>query len=164
MNTFKKNGGFTLVELIIVIAILAILSTGAIAGYSAYIKSANTATVEANLNDVYTAAVLANAKAGSISKIEVTDASGTWTIKVYASNWDEDTKSGFDTMFEAALNATGKGDFKKETSGEGESAVTKITHYEITVSSKANWGSSDYASKTAKWENGEWTAVAGTNN
>ena len=150
MNTFKKNGGFTLVELIIVIAILAILSTGAIAGYSAYIKSANTAAVEANLSDIYTSAVLANAKAGAISKIEVTEAAGTWTVKVYASNWDEDTTSGFDAMFEAALNATGE--FKKTNN--------VITHYEITVSSKANWGSSDYASKTATWEAGEWTAVA----
>ena len=37
-----NHEGFTLVELIIVIAILAILSTGAIAGYSAYVTSANT--------------------------------------------------------------------------------------------------------------------------
>ena len=36
-----NHEGFTLVELIIVIAILAILSTGAIAGYSAYVTSAN---------------------------------------------------------------------------------------------------------------------------
>ena len=36
-----NHEGFTLVELIIVIAILAILSTGAIAGYSAYVERAN---------------------------------------------------------------------------------------------------------------------------
>ena len=36
-----NHEGFTLVELIIVIAILAILSTGAIAGYSAYVEKAN---------------------------------------------------------------------------------------------------------------------------
>ena len=36
-----NHAGFTLVELIIVIAILAILSTGAIAGYSAYVERAN---------------------------------------------------------------------------------------------------------------------------
>ena len=36
-----NHAGFTLVELIIVIAILAILSTGAIAGYSAYVEKAN---------------------------------------------------------------------------------------------------------------------------
>ena len=72
MNTMKKNGGFTLVELIIVIAILAILSTGAIAGYSAYIQSANDTAVEAVLSDIQTSAVLANAAAGAIDSIDVT--------------------------------------------------------------------------------------------
>ena len=43
-----NHEGFTLVELIIVIAILAILSTGAIAGYSAYVEKAN-AAVDAQL-------------------------------------------------------------------------------------------------------------------
>lgn len=40
MNMFKKNGGFTLVELIVAIAILAILAGVAIPVYSGYIKKA----------------------------------------------------------------------------------------------------------------------------
>ena len=40
---FKKNGGFTLVELIVVIAILAILAGVAIPTYSAYIAKAEAA-------------------------------------------------------------------------------------------------------------------------
>ena len=47
-----NHEGFTLVELIIVIAILAILSTGAIAGYSAYIKQANMTADQALVSEI----------------------------------------------------------------------------------------------------------------
>jgi prepilin-type N-terminal cleavage/methylation domain-containing protein len=54
-----NHEGFTLVELIIVIAILAILSTGAIAGYSAYIKQANMTADEALAAEIKNALLLA---------------------------------------------------------------------------------------------------------
>ena len=47
-----NHEGFTLVELIIVIAILAILSTGAIAGYSAYVTSANKTADQALIAEI----------------------------------------------------------------------------------------------------------------
>ena len=47
-----NHEGFTLVELIIVIAILAILSTGAIAGYSAYIERANKTADKALVSEI----------------------------------------------------------------------------------------------------------------
>ena len=46
-KTLKK--GFTLVELIVVIAIIAILSTVAVVGYSAFIKNANQSKVNQEL-------------------------------------------------------------------------------------------------------------------
>lgn len=47
-----NHEGFTLVELIIVIAILAILSTGAIAGYSAYVEKANITADKAMIAEI----------------------------------------------------------------------------------------------------------------
>ena len=146
MNTMKKNGGFTLVELIIVIAILAILSTGAIAGYSAYIQSANDAAVEAILGDIQTAAVLANAKAGAIESIEVEVEGTTATITVAAvgDKWDTDANDGFASMIGKSLGGT----FAKDT--------TDATLYVGTITVKSNsWASSSYAAGA------EWTPAGG---
>jgi prepilin-type N-terminal cleavage/methylation domain-containing protein len=140
----KKNGGFTLVELIIVIAILAILSTGAIAGYSAYIKNANDAAVNSMLGDVYTSVVLANAKAGAIDTILVEEASDVWTVTVTAESFDEED---FVDNIKDTLGATA-------TEQEDGS-------YKFTLNVKTNWESSKtYAGKNAKWDDGKWSAVA----
>ena len=61
MNMFKKNGGFTLVELIVVIAILAILAGVAIPAYSGYITKAKDAAAITELDAVATAVQAARA-------------------------------------------------------------------------------------------------------
>ena len=146
MNTMKKNGGFTLVELIIVIAILAILSTGAIAGYSAYIQSANDASVNTILGDVYTSAVLANAQAGAIDEILVEENEGSWTITIKAARFAGENGADFAANFGASLKVTG--------------AKFEDGNYVCTLKTAANWESSKtYAGKDAKWTAGEWKAV-----
>jgi prepilin-type N-terminal cleavage/methylation domain-containing protein len=140
----KKNGGFTLVELIIVIAILAILSTGAIAGYSAYIKSANDAAVNSVLGEVYTSAALANAQGGPITEIVVAENSDVWTVTIEADNFDDD---GFVEMFAATMKA--------------KNGKISGTTYTCTIEVNTNWeASKTYAGKNAKWTAAEgWKAV-----
>ena len=65
-----NHEGFTLVELIIVIAILAILSTGAIAGYSAYVESANKTTDKALIAEIENVLLMAY-YSGTISQTDV---------------------------------------------------------------------------------------------
>lgn len=67
----KSNKGFTLVELIVVIAILAILAGIAIPAYSGYLAKANEAADSTTLSAVKTAAFAATATEGSVSEIEV---------------------------------------------------------------------------------------------
>lgn len=74
MSLFKKNAGFTLVELIVVIAILGILATVAIPSYNGYIEKAQIAGDQQELHNLNLAFIAACAEEGE-SNIGRTDVS-----------------------------------------------------------------------------------------
>lgn len=131
MNMFKKNGGFTLVELIVVIAILAILAGVAIPAYSGYITKAKDAAIITELDAIQTAAQAANATKGEIDSIAV---NGT-TIVVTASKGLADT-----------YNA----DFHLFLSDATDSGTKGTLNYSI------DFTGTSYEGKTATWTNGKW--------
>ena len=97
-----NHEGFTLVELIIVIAILAILSTGAIAGYSAYVTKANKTADQSMIAEIKTVLQLKaySDGVGNADYVILTkngaQAGGDFAKKAladaYGSNWDSALK------------------------------------------------------------------------
>ena len=151
MNAFKKTGGFTLVELIIVIAILAILSSVAVAGYSSYIKKANNSAVETWLNNISTAATLANAEAGGITSIAVTktdDATkGELKVVITAkSTFDTDATDGFAYYFGQSITGVANATLNTEATPDT---------YTFYIAAPSAWANSDYATAGATWD-GNW--------
>ena len=115
MNMFKKTGGFTLVELIVVIAILAILAGVAIPAYSGYIKKAQNVAVVTELDAIATAAQTANAVGSEITGIAVDSDS----ITVTADEFATDFNSSFVMFYPDAVETNTVGAFTVELDLEG---------------------------------------------
>ena len=146
MNAFKKTGGFTLVELIIVIAILAILSSVAVAGYSSYITKANDSAVESWAGNVKTHATLANAQTGAITSVQFTyiAADDDVTVIISAEAFDDEFATDFVKAFPGVTLKAYKAD---GTTAAANLAETKV--YKFTTDAVSAWKGSQYKTASA---------------
>lgn len=76
MKILYKNKGFTLVELIVVIAIVTILAAISMASYSRFVDAAKNSTVNNELNQVYNVIYIDAAKPEELSEFKTSTEGG----------------------------------------------------------------------------------------
>jgi len=119
MKFMKSKAGFTLVELIVVIAILAILAGIAVPVYSGYIKKAESAADTQMLSSIYTAAQGLMAGEGKeITSITVGMSNGTWEVSVLPSTVGVGSPDIVELTGELSFTADFKSAVWSSTSGE----------------------------------------------
>ena len=138
-NMQKHTGGFTLVELIVVIAILGILAGIAIPAYSGYIEKAQDAKIITELDAVATAVQAANASAGEVATIGISK-TGVLSVtvptgKTLATDFAKDFKLFFN---DCTVNGT-----------------------TITINNFATKIANTSYSEGASWAAGKWSPVQG---
>lgn len=130
---FAAKEGFTLVELIVVIAILGILAAVAVPAYSGYITKAHEAADITLVDAVKTAAQAALATKGEVTKVEITVSSTNPVVKVI---YDDGTDDGETIPDITEDTATGHDDFEMFF-------TSSLAKFSQSGKTKATWPASD---------------------
>ena len=115
-----EKAGFTLVELIVVIAILGILAGIAVPMYTGYIKRANDAKVLSELSGVLTTAQAANAMTGNVNEVTEITVNNVGAVTV-AAGTDQGTSS--EDYIDYFVDLYDEGDAEKQVSGASAKLV-----------------------------------------
>jgi type IV pilus assembly protein PilE len=114
MNTANRNSGFTLIELMITVAIVAILAAIALPSYSNYIEKSKMRTAQSDL--VAVAAALDNFRQRTLAYPNETGDKGAYWLSQTLPTWsaasdanDYEIKVNFFTNGQIRLRATGSG-------------------------------------------------------
>lgn len=141
MNRLKKfreklaeKAGFTLVELIVVIAILGILAAVAVPAYTGYITKAHAAADITQLDAIKTAAISAKATEGAPTKIVVKTNDSTGEVTDVKVDGPYGT-GGADTT---GVSIFSDSDFKLYLTGSSTGTIS-VTMKSETYKAGANW-------------------------
>lgn len=117
MNNLKNKKGFTLIELIVVIAILGILMLFLVPSFMGYAKDAKTQVLRANTRTVWTAVNAAIVKSDYDSEL------------IIGSYKDGEFIEGFEIPFKTEVEGKLGATFTNKTAVQFSSEVNKIIEY-----------------------------------
>ena len=145
MKTQMKKG-FTLVEMMIVVAIIAVLAGVAIPQYNKYVKKSETTEALRFMKQIIDAEIIYNSHSGSFLAIDTTDADDTGAEKI---GFDAPTEGQFKYYKATACSGTVPGIVVQASTASGLTASTSVyMYYPSNVTLKDGFDSAYYEGTT----------------